>query len=102
MAGTTNFCASPWKGAKQSTERDSYRQFWSLVDLIDESLKPRSVYPEPLHFGDQCRTLEPQPSSCSSRPSYHSSGSPQCLQDQSCFVLAQCALWGNRGDGIRL
>jgi len=33
-------------------ERDSYRQFWSLVDLIDESLKPRSVYPEPLHLGD--------------------------------------------------
>jgi hypothetical protein len=30
------------------------------------------------------------------RPTYHSSGGPQRLQNQSCFVIAQCASWGNR------
>jgi hypothetical protein len=40
----------------------------SLVELTRGSLMPRSVDPEPFHLGDQCRTLEPQPGSCSSRP----------------------------------
>ena|SRR5690349_20081578 len=51
-AGTTNFCASLCKRAGQDTELESYRQFRSLVDLIDESRMPRSVDPEPFHLGD--------------------------------------------------
>jgi hypothetical protein len=50
-AETTNVSESPCKRAGQGTERDSYREFRSLVDLMDQSLIPRSVYSKPLHLG---------------------------------------------------
>src|SRR5260370_8343241 len=73
----------------------------SLVELIHDSFEP-PVDPEPLHLRYQCCTLKPKPGSSSSRPSYHSSGPPQRLQNQGCFVIAYLALDSNSDHCIPL
>src|SRR5215472_18214813 len=70
--------------------RDRLPQFICLLGLIHDSLNSGLINTESLHLGNQCCTFKPQPGSGSSGSPYYPSGIPQCLQDQSRFVFAQC------------